>query len=58
VARNDADQVKHAGLSMFILDMQAPGVEIRPINQINGESHFNEVFFTDLAIRKTGSLAN
>ncbi|MGK0274297.1 MAG: alkylation response protein AidB-like acyl-CoA dehydrogenase [Ilumatobacter sp.] len=52
VARNDADQVKHAGLSMFILDMQAPGVEIRPINQINGESHFNEVFFTDLAIPK------
>ncbi len=51
VARNDADQVKHAGLSMFILDMQAPGVEIRPINQING-SHFNEVFFTDLAIPK------
>jgi alkylation response protein AidB-like acyl-CoA dehydrogenase len=37
---------------MFILDMQAPGVEIRPINQINGESHFNEVFFTDLAIPK------
>ena len=52
VARNDAEQVKHAGLSMFILDMGAPGVEIRPINQINGESHFNEVFFTDLAIPK------
>ena len=50
VARNDPDQVKHAGLSMFILDMRAPGVEIRPIHQINGESHFNEVFFTDLHI--------
>jgi alkylation response protein AidB-like acyl-CoA dehydrogenase len=52
VARNDPDQVKHAGLSMFIVDMRAPGVEIRPIHQINGESHFNEVFFTDLRIPK------
>jgi alkylation response protein AidB-like acyl-CoA dehydrogenase len=38
VARNDPDQVKHAGLSMFILDMEAPGVEIRPIHQIDGGS--------------------
>ncbi len=52
VARNDPDQVKHAGLSMFILDMKAPGVEIRPIHQIDGGSHFNEVFFTDLHIPK------
>ncbi len=52
VARNDPEQVKHAGLSMFILDMQAPGVEIRPIHQIDGGSHFNEVFFTDLHIPK------
>ncbi len=52
VARNDPDQVKHAGLSMFILDMKAPGVEIRPIHQIDGGSHFNEVFFTDVRIPK------
>lgn len=52
VARNDPDQVKHAGLSMFIVEMQAPGVETRPIHQINGESHFNEVFFTDLRVPK------
>jgi len=52
VARNDPDQVKHAGLSMFIVDMGADGVESRPIHQINGESHFNEVFFTDMRLPK------
>ena len=50
VARTDPDQVKHAGLSMFILDMNQPGVEIRPIHQIDGGSHFNEVFFSDVRI--------
>ena len=50
VARTDPEQVKHAGISMFILDMKAPGVEIRPIHQIDGGSHFNEVFFTDTRI--------
>jgi alkylation response protein AidB-like acyl-CoA dehydrogenase len=52
IARTDPDQVKHAGLSMFIMDMKAPGVEIRPIHQIDGGSHFNEVFFTDVRIPK------
>ncbi len=52
VARTDPELVKHAGISMFILDMRAPGVEIRPIHQIDGGSHFNEVFFTDVRIPK------
>jgi alkylation response protein AidB-like acyl-CoA dehydrogenase len=52
VARTDPDQVKHAGISMFIIDMQAPGVEIRPIHQIDGGTHFNEVFFSDTRIPK------
>jgi alkylation response protein AidB-like acyl-CoA dehydrogenase len=52
IARTDPDQVKHAGISMFILDTRAPGVEIRPIHQIDGGSHFNEVFFTDVRIPK------
>ena len=52
IARTDPEQVKHAGISMFILDMKAPGVEIRPIHQIDGGSHFNEVFFTDVRIPK------
>ena len=50
VARTDPDQPKHAGISMFIVDMHAPGVETRAINQIDGGQHFNEVFFTDVRI--------
>ena len=38
---------------MFILDMKAPGVEIRAINQIDGGRHFNEIFFTDVRIPKS-----
>jgi alkylation response protein AidB-like acyl-CoA dehydrogenase len=52
IARTDPEQPKHAGISMFILDMRAPGVEIRPIHQIDGGKHFNEVFFTDVHIPK------
>ena len=37
---------------MFIVDMHAPGVEIRPIHQIDGGKHFNEMFFTDVRIPK------
>ena len=50
VARTDPELVKHAGLSMFMIDMRDPAVEIRPIHQIDGGMHFNEIFFTDLAI--------
>jgi alkylation response protein AidB-like acyl-CoA dehydrogenase len=50
VARTDPEQVKHAGISMFIVDLKSPGVEIRPIHQIDGGKHFNEVFFTDVRI--------
>ena len=50
VARTDPDVAKHAGLSFFILDMKAPGVETRPIRQVSGSSHFNEVFFTNVRI--------
>jgi alkylation response protein AidB-like acyl-CoA dehydrogenase len=52
VARTDPDQVKHAGISMFIVDMKGPGIEIRPIHQIDGGNHFNEVFFSDARIPK------
>ncbi len=50
VTRSDPTVPKHAGLTFFFLDMHAPGVECRPIKQISGTSHFNEVFFTDVRI--------
>jgi alkylation response protein AidB-like acyl-CoA dehydrogenase len=50
IARTDPEQTKHAGISMFIVDLRAPGVDIRPIHQIDGGRHFNEVFFTDVHI--------
>jgi alkylation response protein AidB-like acyl-CoA dehydrogenase len=53
IARTNPDVPKHAGISMFIVDMKAPGVEIRPIHQIDGGKHFNEVFFSDLRIPKS-----
>lgn len=50
VARSDVNAAKHAGLTYFVVDMEVPGVEIRPIKQMNGGSGFNEVFFTDVRI--------
>jgi alkylation response protein AidB-like acyl-CoA dehydrogenase len=50
IARTNPDNPKHRGITMFIVDFHAPGVEIRPIKQINGGSGFNEVFFTDVRV--------
>jgi alkylation response protein AidB-like acyl-CoA dehydrogenase len=50
VARSDPDQPKHRGLSMFILDMSSPGITVRPLRQMTGQAHFNEVFFDDVRI--------
>lgn len=50
VARTDPTLPKHAGLSMFIVDLSDPGVEVRPLRQITGNADFNEVFFTDVRI--------
>jgi acyl-CoA dehydrogenase len=50
ITRTDPDVPKHKGLTMFFLSMKTPGVEVRPIKQANGQSGFNEVFFTDVRI--------
>jgi alkylation response protein AidB-like acyl-CoA dehydrogenase len=50
VMRSDPTSAKHAGLTYFVVDMHSPGIEIRPITQINGGQGFNEVFFTDVRI--------
>jgi len=50
VTRSNPDVPKHKGLTFFFLDMKLPGVEVRPIKQISGDSNFNEVFFTDVRV--------
>jgi len=61
IARTDPNVPKHKGLTMFFLDMKSPGVEIRPIKQANGQSEFNEVYFTDVRIpdhQRLGEVGN
>ncbi|MFT7647408.1 MAG: alkylation response protein AidB-like acyl-CoA dehydrogenase [Candidatus Poriferisodalaceae bacterium] len=50
VTRTDPEAPKHKGLSYFVVDMQQPGVEVRPLRQMTGDADFNEVYFTDARI--------
>lgn len=50
LARTDPNVVKHAGLTQFVIDMESPGVEVRPLRQMSGGAEFNEVFLTDVRI--------
>lgn len=50
IARSDPDEVKHKGMTAFIIPMDLPGIEVRPISQMSGGSSFCEVFFNDVRV--------
>lgn len=52
LARTDPERPKHRGLTMFAVRMSAPGVVVRPLVPMNGDSHFSEVFLTDVEVRE------
>mgnify|MGYP001611085752 CR=1 FL=1 len=58
VARTNVDAPKHRGITYFIIDMDQPGVEVRPLKQMNGSASFNEVFFTDARVSQESVLGD
>ncbi len=58
MARTDPQQPKHKGLTYFIIDMEADGVEVRPLRQMTGQAEFNEVYFTDARIPEENRLGD
>ena len=58
LTRTDPDVAKHRGLTMFVVDMKAPGVTVRPLRQMSGGADFNEVFFDDVVVPDTERLGD
>jgi alkylation response protein AidB-like acyl-CoA dehydrogenase len=58
VARTDPQLPKHKGMTYFVVDMEAPGVEVRPLFQLTGEAEFNEVYLTDVRIADSERLGD
>lgn len=58
LVRTDSSAEKHAGISFLLIDMHSPGIEVRPLKEITGESLFAEVFFTDVRVPKANLVGN
>ncbi|MCU4183986.1 acyl-CoA dehydrogenase family protein [Acidiferrimicrobium sp. IK] len=58
LARSDPEAEKHKGMTYFVVDMHAPGVEVRPLRQMTGDAEFNEVYFTDVRIPDSERLSD